>query len=60
MTVEAGLQSEGLSLKDVISDFFFFFVPEWHNLGMGQYDRFDHLEKKARALSVWSCSPGPV
>lgn len=49
MTVEAGLQSEDLSLKDVISDFF---VPEWHNLGMGQYGHFDHLGKSARALTV--------
>lgn len=35
MTVEAGLQSEGLSLKDVISDFFFFFCTRVAQLGDG-------------------------
>lgn len=35
MTVEAGLQSEGLSLKDVISDFFFFLYQSGTAWGWG-------------------------
>lgn len=41
-------------LKDVLSDFF---VPEWHNLGMGQYDRFGHLEKNTRCPQCHTLLP---